>query len=249
LLKFSTPQSLNLGSRERRQRRPAKVRASVGPGLSFLTPLYQSQRRIFSPLRHFSVCSTAQPSIINHPSHKMITRSQAKLAAAAAADALRNQPFRFLDLPKELRLMVYDYLMDNPKNSIKFTAPSNLDIFDVHLDGMYFPSLLRVSRLVRDEYKPFCLRRPILWISYACDEPPQPDEENGDDESPAIPRLSEWLVMPIEVLESVKEVIFQFQEFWMIPDNSKSDMKCFSHLSLARYLTVRRPFLWYCRMH
>jgi hypothetical protein len=179
----------------------------------------------------------------------MITRSQAKLAAAAAADALRNQPFRFLDLPKELRLMVYDYLMDNPKNSIKFTAPSNLDIFDVHLDGMYFPSLLRVSRLVRDEYKPFCLRRPILWISYACDEPPQPDEENGDDESPAIPRLSEWLVMPIEVLESVKEVIFQFQEFWMIPDNSKSDLKCFSYLSLARYLTVRRPFLWYCRMH
>jgi hypothetical protein len=47
---------------EERQRRPAKVRASIGPVPSFLPTLYQSQRRIFSALRHFSISHPASSS-------------------------------------------------------------------------------------------------------------------------------------------------------------------------------------------
>jgi hypothetical protein len=81
---------------------------------------------------------------------------------SATAGALLEQPFRFLDLPKELRLLVFEKLMDNAKNSIKFTTPSNLEIIEVRLDGMYYPSLLQVSRLVQDEYWSLCLRQSTL---------------------------------------------------------------------------------------
>lgn len=156
----------------------------------------------------------------------MITRSQAKLAATAA-DALVKQPFRFLDLPKELRLMVYDELMDNSKNSRKYTTPSKLDILDVRLDGLYYPSLLRVSKLVRDEYWPLCLHDSILWVEYACAEPDQPNEENDEEGKPTMPPLSEWLVMPIGILERITEVVFKFQAYWVLPDFSKSSSTCF----------------------
>jgi hypothetical protein len=177
----------------------------------------------------------------------MKTRSQSRLAAAEA-DATPEPPFRFLDLPKELRLMVYEELMDNPKNDIKFTAPSNLEVYDVHLDGMFYPSLMLVSKLFTDKYCEPCLRQSTLWISYACAEFVPSERENNEEEQRSIPSLSDWLTMPIEALDRVTEVVFKFEAWWMLPDISKSDARCFVDLILGRFLTGFRPIHRYLEL-
>ena len=176
---------------------------------------------------------------------RMLNRSPPNLAAAAATDAPPEQPFRFLDLPKELRLLVFEELMDNPKDAIKFTTPRNLEVEEVHLDGMHYPSVLQVSKLVYDEYWSLCFRESVLWIIYGFDESAPTDEENNVDQKPTIPRLSEWVVMPIEALERVTEVFFKFKADWMLPNIGKSDQKCFNYSSLDCMLTAFRPILRY----
>jgi hypothetical protein len=155
----------------------------------------------------------------------MITRSQAKLAAAAAADALRNQPFRFLDLPKELRLMIYEELMDNRKNNVRFTAPAHLDVDQVYIDDMFYPNLLRVSKLVRKEYWPLCLRESSLWVTYEIADD-LPDEQSGEGNERGMPYLSDWLEIPTEVLDRITEVIFKFTAEYVFPKVGKSDSIC-----------------------
>lgn len=150
----------------------------------------------------------------------MITRSQSKLAAATA-DAPSEQPFRFLDLPKELRLMVFEELLDNPKSAVKFTAPRNLDVEEVHLDGMYYPSLLGVSKSIHNDYWSLCLRQSTLWVVYTCADSAQPDEEDSEEEKPTMPPLTDWVTLPTRILERVPEVIFKFEPNWMLPEISK----------------------------
>jgi len=177
----------------------------------------------------------------------MTDSGQSEPAAAAAAAPLQ-QPFRFMDLPMELRFTVLGKLMDNPKNAIKFTAPKNLDVEEVHLDGMYYPSLLKVNKSIRDEYWPLCLRRSVLWIVYACTESTQPDTENSEEEKPTMPPLSDWVMIPTRILERVADVIFKFQADWTLPEIGKKDgvNECSPHNQL---LIVLRPLLWYCRLH
>jgi hypothetical protein len=162
----------------------------------------------------------------------MITRSQLKLAAAAAADTSPEQPFRFLELPKELRSMVFEELMDNTKHKIKSAKLHNLVLEHVWLDKMYYPEILQVSKLVHDEYWPLCLRESTLWIIYSCEYPALPDEENSEEEESAIPLLSQWLEIPLKVLARVTEIMFKFQADWIIPDVGKSSLICFNCLSI-----------------
>ncbi|CAD0095444.1 unnamed protein product [Aureobasidium vineae] len=132
-------------------------------------------------------------------------------------NTLPKQPFRFLDLPKELRFMVYEELMNNEANSIKFTPPKGFDIEYVYLDGMYYPNLLQVNKLVHDEYWSLCLRKSILWITYNCSDPNTSDEDISEADDVGFPRLSEWLKIPTKVLVRITEVVFRFGAMFLLP--------------------------------
>ncbi|THV64375.1 hypothetical protein D6D28_09959 [Aureobasidium pullulans] len=135
-------------------------------------------------------------------------------------DASPGNPFRFLDLPKDLRYMIYEELMDNNKNSIKFTQPEGFEIENACLYNMHYPNLLKVNRLVRGEYWPLCLHKSDLMINYGCEERLSWEEEtnHGDGEEPALSLLSQWLHLPPTVLAKLTNVVYKFQAYWKLPN-------------------------------
>ncbi|KAI4725508.1 hypothetical protein E4T49_06713 [Aureobasidium sp. EXF-10728] len=158
----------------------------------------------------------------------------------ATTDTPPEQPFRFLDLPKELRLMVYEKLADKIVD-VKFTSPKGLEVEQVDLDGMYCPSLLQVNKLVHDEYWPLCLRKSALWIRYTCVEPTTPDETSEQEEDFTVPALSEWVELPIKVLVRVPEVVFKFEAmFFLPPINPFSGIACCT----SELLSLKSMGIW-----
>ncbi|KAK6000408.1 hypothetical protein QM012_003654 [Aureobasidium pullulans] len=110
--------------------------------------------------------------------------------------------------------------MDNKKNDIKFTQPKGLNVVEVYLDDMYYPNVLKVSKLVRDEYWPLCLRKSVLWINYGCQERFSWEErsDDSDEEETGFPLLSQWLCLPDTVLAKLTDVVYKFRADWKLPD-------------------------------
>ena len=89
------------------------------------------------------------------------------------------QPFRFFDLPQELRFMIYEELMDNTKNDLKYVQPRGFEVESVYIDELHYPSILRVCKMMNREYWSLCLRGVSLWITYSL---PDPLSSDGEDE-------------------------------------------------------------------
>ncbi|KAI5242869.1 hypothetical protein E4T43_04532 [Aureobasidium subglaciale] len=130
-----------------------------------------------------------------------------------------QKPFPFLGLPKELRMMVYEELMDNNKNRVTFTSPKGLEVEEVYIDEMHHPRLLEINKLIREEYWPLCLRTATLWIIYGCPELTRsgPEEDMDEENEPTLPPLSEWLKLSKVVLAKMPNVVFKFGATWELP--------------------------------
>ncbi|KAK6000403.1 hypothetical protein QM012_003649 [Aureobasidium pullulans] len=83
------------------------------------------------------------------------------------------QPFRFFDLPIEIRYMVYEQLVDR---DVTVIIPGfemlSCDCISVNnaVHGCFYPTIMRVSRRMREEYGSLAMARLVLHVEWTCDE-------------------------------------------------------------------------------
>ncbi|KEQ81814.1 hypothetical protein M438DRAFT_383183 [Aureobasidium pullulans EXF-150] len=177
--------------------------------------------------RRMSVRIPGPPSLPSSPCTHVIVKMHDyfQISAASITDQPEEspeiQPFRFFDLPQELRFMIYEELMDNTKNDLKYVQPRGFEVESVYIDELHYPSMLRVCKMMNQEYWNLCLRGASLWITYSLPDPLSSDGEDSEDEGldddDEIPLLSTWVKIPKEALAKLGDVVFKFEARWNLP--------------------------------
>jgi hypothetical protein len=91
------------------------------------------------------------------------------LLAMAAPAPHKEQPFRFLDLPVEIRCMIYKLLMDR---RVKCRFPNMKSAYTLaeratEIINCHYPAMMRVSKQAREEYTTIVMLRLTLsseWL-------------------------------------------------------------------------------------
>ncbi|CAD0043432.1 unnamed protein product [Aureobasidium pullulans] len=151
-----------------------------------------------------------------------------------------TQPFRFFDLPQELRFMVYEELMDNTKNDLKYVQPrgSNSDGEDEGVgehteaeassdrddesgEDPDHDAGLKPSEDLHEEEDPGTGTGPGPGPDTAVntDEISDTGEYSNKfaDDDDEIPLLSTWVKIPKEALAKLGDVVFKFEARWNLP--------------------------------
>jgi hypothetical protein len=132
------------------------------------------------------------------------------MAAPAPHEA---RPFRFLDLPAEIRCVVYELLADRHVRvkipDVEFPFPvidRETEIIDC-----YYPAMMRVNKQVREEYTTLITPRITLCSDWTI---------NNERRRMLIPRW-ERQVLPKSVLSKLKVLEITFIRSALSPDPSK----------------------------
>jgi hypothetical protein len=90
------------------------------------------------------------------------------LLAMAAPAPHEARPFRFLDLPAEIRCVIYELLMDRrvKVGILDVECPSHDMSGYTQVPNYYYPAMMRVNIQVKDEYTAFVMPRMKLLINW-----------------------------------------------------------------------------------